>query len=267
MSTERRRGFMRVAEHQAEELERWAYPDYSDDLNEVADNALNYDPQWQAQPIEEEEEQGPPPLTAADLDEIRQSAYDEGLVEGRATGHQEGLEQGLAQGLEQGLAQGLEQGLAQGLEQGQQRIDEQVGFLTQLVEKVATPLQQVDAEVEGQLIQLTTALARELIRVEVQTNPQVILNTVREVVAALPIATQQVKISLHPDDLTLVKEAYGEENLAERQWTLQVEPAMNRGDLHVQSGDSSVDYQLEDRIRHLLAQFSGINSQLPAGGQ
>ncbi|PSW19542.1 flagellar assembly protein FliH [Photobacterium sanctipauli] len=267
MTTERRRGFMRVAEHQAEELERWAYPDYADENPQVTDNALNYDPQWHSQPMEEEEEQGPPPLTAADLEEIRQSAYEEGLAEGREAGLVQGLEQGTAQGLEQGLAQGLEQGLAQGLEQGQQRIDEQVGFLTQLVEKMANPLQQVDSAVEEQVIQMVTSLARELIRVEVQTNPQVILNTVREVVATLPVAGQQITLSLHPDDLALVKDAYGEDNLAERKWSLQAEPAMSRGDLQVHSGDSSVDYQLEERIRHLLKQFSGINSQLPAGGQ
>ena len=170
------------------------------------------------------------------------------------------MEQGLQQGLEQGLAQGLEQGL----EQGKAQIDEQVGHLTQLVEKLASPLKQVDEAVEQQLIQLVTSLARELIQVELKTNPQVILQTLREGIAALPMAGQQTTIQLHPDDLELIKQAYGTENLAERHWTLQAEPAMNRGDLFVESGNSTVDYQMESRLRHLLEQFAGINNHAPS---
>lgn len=265
MSIDRRRGFLRVSEHQAQELERWAYPDYTEEHSEPVDNAINYDPQWQPEHLEEEEEQGPPPLTAADLEEIRRSAYEEGLNEGRAAGHAEGLEAGHAEGLEAGKAEGLEAGLQQGLEQGQAQISEHVAHLTALIDKLATPLQQLDNEVESQVVNLVGSLTRELIRVEVQTNPQVILNTIREVIGALPIAGRHTTLSLHPDDLALVKEAYGEDNLADRQWTLQAEPALNRGDLQVQSGDSSVDYFIDDRIRHLLQQFNGANSQLNGG--
>ena len=260
---DRRRGFLRVSEHQAQELERWAYPDYSPEHEGITENALNYDPEWQVEPLDEEPEL--PPLTAADLDDIRHSAYEEGIAEGRTAGHSEGFEQGMQQGLEQGLQQGLEQGLAQGLEQGLEQgkgqIDEQVGHLTQLIEKLATPLQQIDDAVEQQLVFLATSLARELIQVELKTNPQVILQTLREGIAALPMAGQQTTIQLHPEDLDLIKQAYGEESLAERRWTLQAEPAMNRGDLYVESGNSTVDYQMETRLRHLLEQFVGLNSQ------
>lgn len=267
MSIDRRRGFLRVSDHQAQELERWAYPDYADEPQGPSDNALNYDPQWPPEPEEEAEEQGPPPLTAADLEEIRHSAYEEGLAEGREAGHAEGLQAGHEAGLEAGRQEGLEQGLAQGMEQGQAQITEQVTHLTALIEKLATPLQQVDAEVENQMVSLVTSLTRELIRIEVQTNPQVILNTIREVMAALPITGQQTQLNLHPDDLAVVKDAYGEENLSERQWTLQAEPSLTRGDLQVVAGNSSIDYLLEDRIRHLLQQFQGANRQHNAGGQ
>ena len=261
MSTDRRRGFLRVAEHQAQELERWAYPDYSDDVEFAADNALNYRHDWHEPALEDEEEPGPPPLTAADLDAIRESAYEEGQTEGRESGYQDGFAQGQTEGLEQGTAQGLEQGLAQGLEQGQQQITEQVSHLTQLIEQLATPLAQVDHAVEQELLRLVTSLTRELIQVELKTNTQVILQTLREGIATLPVANQTVTIQLHPDDLAVVKTAYGDDNLAERQWRLQAEPALQRGDLQLQAGDSTVDYQMESRIRDLLSDFIGRNAQ------
>ncbi|MGF1686041.1 flagellar assembly protein FliH [Photobacterium japonica] len=261
MSTDRHRGFLRVAEHQAQELERWAYPDYSDEVESAPDNALNYRHDWHEPAFEDENEPGPPPLTAADLEAIRESAYEEGQTEGRASGYQDGFAQGQTDGLEQGTAQGLEQGLAQGLEQGQQQITEQVTHLTQLIEQLATPLAQVDNAVEQELLRLVTGLTRELIQVELKTNTQVILQTLREGIATLPVANQTVIIQLHPDDLAVVKTAYGDDNLAERQWRLQAEPALQRGDLQLQAGDSTVDYQMESRIRDVLSGFIGRNAQ------
>lgn len=85
MDNDRRRGFVRITSDQAEALERWCFPDYSDALPHQHDNALNYEPQWQPPEPElnhESEADSPPPLTAADLDEIHQSAYDDGFAEG-----------------------------------------------------------------------------------------------------------------------------------------------------------------------------------------
>ena len=102
---ERRRGFLRVSEHQAQELERWAYPDYSPEHEGMTENALNYDPQWQVEPLDEEPEL--PPLTAADLDDIRHSAYEEGIAEGRAAGHSEGLSKVCSRAWNKACSKGL----------------------------------------------------------------------------------------------------------------------------------------------------------------
>ena len=91
MNDERRRGFMRVPEHQAQELERWAYPDYSHDHE--SGNALNYDhqsyldqQQLQQQQLSQSEPPPPPLITAAELEAMQQSAYDEGVEQGRQAG-------------------------------------------------------------------------------------------------------------------------------------------------------------------------------------
>lgn len=260
MTMERRRGFVRLSGHQAEELERWAYPDYTEADHAPADNALNYDPSWRPAVIDTDEPE-PQPLTAAELEDIRQSAYEEGLDEGRAAGHAEGFETGRQEGVAAGHQEGLEAGREEGLAAGQAVIDTHVASLTDIVNQLAEPLRQVDNEVESQLVNMVLALTRELIRVEVQTNPQVILSTVREAVAALPLASQQLTLQLHPEDLALVESAYGQQELENRHWQLLAEPGLSRGDVQVAAGDSSVDYRMEDRIRHLLSQFLGMNNR------
>ena len=262
MSDERRRGFYRVSDHQAQELERWAYPDYSEERPEQSDNAFNYQPRPVIEEFEPEEEAGPPPLTAADLEAMQQSAYDEGVEQGRQAGHSEGFKTGHAEGLESGLVEGKEQGLQQGLEQAQQQITEQVNHLASVAEKLLAPIAQVDRDVEEQVMQLALGLAKELIRVEVKTNPQVILNTIREVVATLPVANRDITMNLHPEDVALVKQNFTDDDLLERKWKLIAEPSLNRGDLQLSSHDTSVDYFIEDRIRHSLTSFEAVNSSV-----
>ncbi|WP_120510272.1 flagellar assembly protein FliH [Photobacterium salinisoli] len=262
MTIERRRGFVRLSGHQAEELERWAYPDYTDEDRGPVENALNYDPGWRPREVQEEE-QAPLPLTAADLDDIRQSAYEEGLAEGRAAGHAEGFETGRQEGVAAGHQEGLEVGREEGLAAGQEIVEQHVAHLTQVFDKLALPLQQVDKQVENQLVEMVSVLTRELIRVEVQTNPQVILSTLREAIATLPLASQSITVQLHPDDLVLVTAAYSQQELDNRRWQLLAEPGLERGDVQISAGDSAVDYRMEDRVRYLLTQFLGMN-QRPA---
>ena len=76
-------------------------------------------------------------------------------------------------------------------------------------------------------------------------------------------AEEGVTIELHPDDLALVVKAYGgEEECKKRGWTLIAEPALQRGDLQLQSRTSSIDLLLEQRIEQLLRNFMRTNADL-----
>ncbi|MEC6813942.1 flagellar assembly protein FliH [Photobacterium toruni] len=271
MSDERRRGFMRVSEHQAQELERWAYPDYSKDGDRDLENAFNYDHQYYLEQEQQQRQQlqqlqteppPPPPITAAELEAMQQSAYDEGVEQGRQAGHSEGFSQGHAEGIAAGHAEGLAQGLQQGLEQAQAQIDQQVALLTAVMDKFSNPIAQVNTDVEQQLLLLVNSLTKALIRVEVKTNPQVLLNTLREVVATLPIADRAIKMHLHPEDVALVYSRFDEADLQQRKWSLVAEPSLQRGDLQLECGSSSVDYLIDDRILHSLTTFNELNSHL-----
>nr|WP_086941110.1 flagellar assembly protein FliH [Thaumasiovibrio occultus] len=261
MSIDRRRGYIRVNREESPQLVSWDLPDYSEQNPQPRETAMNYDPTW-AEPSQDltDEHEEPQPLTAADLEAIRQSAYEEGLEQGK----QEGFPVGLEQGLEQGRAQGREEGQAEGREQGladaQSDIQAQVDQLLALVERLATPLADVDQQVEQTLANMVVMLARELFQVELATNPQIILHTVREAVAALPQHEVRTRLQLHPDDLAIVENAYGAAHLADRQWVLLAEPSLERGDVIVEAGDSSVSFLMKQRIHDLLHGFIGRNN-------
>lgn len=195
------------------------------------------------------------PLTADDIDQIRQAAFDEGSSQGKEEGFGLGYSEGREQGYQDGLQQGQAEGKKVGLAEGEQLIRQQLAQLQLLIDQLQQPLQKVDAEVEQSLLELSLQMAQAVLGVEVKTNPQCILNTLREAVDALPYQADKLVIKLHPDDVAIILQHYSSEEIAQRLWQIRSEPAFERGDCRVESTESSVDRTLKTRLQSSLEHF------------
>lgn len=260
MSSERKRGFLRLDNDElVEKPERWGMPDYTSQThNKAKETAMNYDPSWVpiAEPVQEE---APKELTDEEIELIKQQAYQEGLHQGQEAGFKQGYEKGKQQGLEEGHQEGLEAGKIEGVAAGQEFIQQQVQTFVNLANQFAQPLELMNAQVEKQLVDMVLTLVKEVVHVEAQTNPQVILDTIKQSVESLPISGHAITLKLHPDDVEIIRSSYGSEELDFRNWTLVPEPALNRGDVQIEAGESSVNYRMEDRIRSVIQSFCGVN--------
>jgi flagellar assembly protein FliH len=193
------------------------------------------------------------PLTAADLEEIRQVAREDGYQEGREAGYKEGFEKGRAEGHQQGL----EAGEAEGRELGQQQAEEatrnemasRIDRLEHLLGELALPIQRHEEELESVLVNLTTVLARAVVYRELNLDSSQIRQVVRKALAALPSTADNLRIHIHPDDLEPVRE------VAER---LEVSPSIIEDDTlmpggcKVESRHSLVDYTVEKRFQRAV---------------
>jgi flagellar assembly protein FliH len=202
------------------------------------------------------------PLTAEDIEALRQSAYDEGILQGHNDGYETGFAEGLEKGHAQGLTNGHEEGVTTGLEEGQATVEAQAIRWKELAFALNTPLVELNEVVEKQLVELAVQLAEAVIGVEVKTNQSVIFNTLKETVAALPISDSVCQISLNPEDLALVKATYSEQDLADKGWHVKAESAIEQGGCIVESRTSSIDQTLKERVKNTLERFlldTGIN--------
>ncbi|MGD8173334.1 flagellar assembly protein FliH [Vibrio sp. TRT 21S02] len=261
MSGERKRGFLRLSDDEIVEQQptRWGLPDYGKEIHQQAkETALNYDPSWMPD-FEEPVEEVPTELTEEEIELIKQQAYQEGLHQGQEAGFKQGYDKGKEQGYSEGHQEGLEAGKLEGVAAGQEFIQQQVETFVGLANQFAQPLELMNAQVEKQLVEMVLTLVKEVVHVEVQTNPQIILDTIKESVESLPISGHAITLKLHPDDVEIIRSAYGEKELDFRNWTLLSEPALNRGDVQIEAGESSVNYRMEDRIRSVIQTFCGVN--------
>lgn len=244
---------------QSEQIKHWHTPDLTADARsqDTRTNALNMQrPETRITADDEAEEALEiKPLTADDIEQMRQAAHDEGILQGKeegfARGYSEGREQGHADGLKQGLAEGKKQGLADGTTE----IDTLRAELSVLLDQLQQPLAKIDNRVEQELVQLALAMAKSVINVEVTTNSNVILQALQEAISALPLQTNMMVIKLNPADVARVKQHYGETEIAERGWQLRSEPLVAQGGCLVESNSSSVDRSINQRIHSSLEHF------------
>ncbi|GGE70344.1 flagellar assembly protein FliH [Shewanella carassii] len=248
-----------VPPDQAGEFAHWQLPDVGDALPLKPSNLFGHKPG--VMEAKEAEEPVSPP-TMAEIESIREQAEQEGFAEGKEQGIAKGLEEGRLQGLEQGHSEGFSQGLEQGREEGLQQAATMLARFDALLAQFEAPLALLDTQIEESLLTLVGTLARNLIAHELKTHPEHILAALRQGIDALPLKEQKVNLRLHPEDMALVKELYGEEQLARNRWTLEADPGLNRGDCVVDSQRSQVDMRLETRLEGVFANLEAEQSML-----
>ncbi|MCY7294431.1 flagellar assembly protein FliH [Alteromonas sp. a30] len=255
-----------IADEAAAEVKAWELPVIDEQkVNTGSTNALGRTSEWKYEPPEEEEVVLPP--TLEEIEAIRQNAYEEGLEQGT----QEGLEKGYQEGFEKGQAEGHEQGVQAGQEQGLQAgeaiIQEQVGVWQELMQKLHTPVESVQQELQKELVALSVGLARAVIKQEVKTNPDVIFQALAEGLKVLPIGEKSYQIRMNPEDIALIKTQYTQEDIERHRWIFIESPELSRGGCDITTESNAVDLTVERRCRDVLDKFlheQGLSSEVVA---
>ncbi|MFC4260506.1 flagellar assembly protein FliH [Marinobacter lacisalsi] len=247
MSDSRRRD--RIPPEELSAWERWELPLLDEGGNEVP----------------REEERDVKPLTAADIEAIRQSAWEEGLQEGRQAGHEEGLKQGLEEGRERGYEEGRQTGEREGREQAESetrsQVDEKLTQLESVMGELLAPIERHQDELESALVNLATVLARAVIYRELTVDSSQIARVVTDAVNSLPPTRENVRIRIHPSDAEWVREAAAR---LEAEATVTEDDSILAGGCKVETRHSLVDYTVEKRfqkaVQSMLEQQFGAAS-------
>jgi len=116
---------------------------------------------------------------------------------------------------------------------------------------------ELDANVEQELVALAIAMVKQLVRRELRLDPGEIIGVVREALSVLPVATRSVRLHLHPEDATLVREVLSLSDDEDRTWQIVEDPVLSRGGCRVVSETSRVDASVEARLNAVIAQALG----------
>ncbi|MDV6317315.1 flagellar assembly protein FliH [Idiomarina sp. HP20-50] len=240
---------------------RWDLPDMtSEELRQGSQvNALNKPRRWQYEPPEadNEQEEELQPLTAEQLEEIRQAAREEGHKEGFDEGRGEGLKKGYDEGYEAGKEEGFEAGKLEGVEAGKEAMQEQQQQLENLLQSLSHPNERITDSVQDELIDMVTELTRVICLDVADHSKELVVNAVREAIAVLPVTDQRVIIHLNEEDLALLQKVYSDEQLKEKGWLLNKDELLERGGCRVTTESSTIDYTLTSRMEDVFSKVKG----------
>ena len=171
----------------------------------------------------------PATLSAAALEEmdsaaIRQQAWDTGFKEGRTAG----------------------------LESGRQELMLKAASLEQVLAALARPLHELDHRVEEELLALVHAIVRQVVRREVNLDSSHVVGVIREGLTALPLASEDIVVRLHPADAEVARECLPADD-DDRAWRIEADPVIQRGGCLIVTSTSHVDERLETRLGRAIA--------------
>lgn len=203
----------------------------------------------------------------SDVEQVLEEARLQGFAKGEKEGFTKGREEGELQGREEGVLLGEAAGKKLALEQmatDQERLQQQGQQLASLLTHLSESLNQHDYQLEQALLNITQALAKAVIKQEMRINPAHIMATVKEAVASLPLARDNLKLYCHSDDLDVIKRVVP----AGETWQLIADEELDPGGCRVTTDQSIIDYSVSARFEEaanliLRRQIEHLNSQHP----
>lgn len=166
-------------------------------------------------------------------------------------------------------ARGYESGMARARAETAARLaalEERAKRLDAVLQLMARPLEQLDADIESELAQLALGVGKQLARRELRIEPAQVIAILRECLALLPAAARDVRVHLHPEDAATVRE-HLTAPASERAWTIVEDPTLSRGGCLIHNQSSRIDARLEARIAAVAASVLGDERSAPREAQ
>jgi flagellar assembly protein FliH len=147
--------------------------------------------------------------------------------------------------------EGYGAGLKKGLHQAEAQIGARVANLERVLGALAAPLDALDATVEQELVVLALTVAKRIVQREVRVDPTMVLEAVRAGLALLPVAQRALRLHVHPEDATVIREHMA--GVApDRPWQLIEDPTIARGGCRLEAEPAALDLTLERRIADVI---------------
>lgn len=163
--------------------------------------------------------------------------------------------------LEQTRRQAQEEGYRTGYAEGRQRADAEALRMVQLVDALNQELQQADQKIAQDLLDLALEIARQMLQQALKVKPELLLEVVRKAIAELPHFNQHAHLVLHPDDAELVRARMGEQ-LAHIGWKILESDQVERGGCRVETAHGEIDATLPTRWQRTAASIGQNSSWL-----
>jgi len=141
----------------------------------------------------------------------------------------------------------LAEGVVQGMAIAQER---EAKALAEAAERLDTRREEIAGELAHSALELGVAIARQLVRAEVNRGGHDIESIVREALAAASTGRSQCVIHVHPDDFEALRDARFRSGTS-----VQADIGVARGDVHVEASMGLMVREIDEAIDSISARL------------
>ncbi|WP_040725676.1 FliH/SctL family protein [Thiomicrorhabdus sp. Kp2] len=171
---------------------------------------------------------------------LKQEAYDKAF--------EKGYQEGLLKGQEEGKRQGESEAKAEVMETLQPKLAQFDSILSTLNK----PFESLEQKIYAELVGFALHVAKTVIKRDVTSDKEWVLNTIKESVLALPESSSEINIYLHPDDLAFIQ--ISQPSISEK-WSLHENS-------HVEVGTCIVKQDYSTILNSWIARYDDIAEQV-----
>ncbi len=172
------------------------------------------------------------PLTLADVEAVRQDAWNEGF----STGEKDGFHAGQLKAMQE----------------AQEVLAAKVTALDGIMQQFFEPIAQQDQQLEDAMLDLVTRISKQVIQRELSLDSSQIKQVVRDSLKLLPVSSDVVRVYINPQDFEQIK-ALRERH--EENWKIIEDDDLLAGGCRFESVNTRIDASIETRIEHIAQQF------------
>lgn len=155
---------------------------------------------------------------------------------------------------------GYNEGFAKGYAEGKQAAEEELvrerSRLVSTLNFLARPVENLDEQVEHELLELSLAVAKQVLKREVSIQPMHIVGLIRTSVARLPVAESEVTVHLNPDDAKIIRKSLKLSEEPQR-WRIIDDPGLDQGSCVINSDSSFVDGSVDAMVKQVALDLFG----------
>jgi flagellar assembly protein FliH len=119
---------------------------------------------------------------------------------------------------------------------------------------------QLESQIADSVAASATALARQVVRSELTTRPELVAIVASQAVEAVLLSAKHIRVHVSPDDLALVQQGAADA-LTARGARLMADPSVSRGGCRVESDLGRIDASIEARWSQAQALLSADSRQ------
>ena len=198
----------------------------------------------EAPPVVQEAVSPRAPDVRQEMEQLKESARQEGFQKGFEEGKQQGHQEGLAQGIQEGIEKGTKEGLA--------KAADEVAQFKRISSRFQEDIAKANELIAQDILNVSLDLAKAMLKTALKIRPELILPIVSETVHYLPSVQPPASLFLNPADIQIVKQFMGDE-LTKTGWRIMEDPHLDRGGCRVETSSNQIDATVPTRWQRITA--------------